>query len=273
MQQSRTSFSDMDDSILELTERERQQESESQPPRSNNTPTMSDTSQAKDLADTFELFKTYLDVKLVDLKSDLLTEQESMSKKFRDDSNIKFRSEGNKIQFRFNEEILAGLIKISKSSSNSATAAVTAELMSKIRDRNKLIRIADSSAGGWTTVREYESNDIAENEEDEKKIRQAENRALKVMKDKAKPRGVPYARPVPPRSETAPNPAFANMFVRNTQPPFRGSYARREPCPWDLCHLCKQYGHWRKNCPLNFKFQNSTNNTISNTNSTNIKQQ
>ncbi|VDI10294.1 Hypothetical predicted protein [Mytilus galloprovincialis] len=28
--------------------------------------------------------------------------------------------------------------------------------------------------------------------------------------------------------------------------------ARREPCTMDICHYCKQYGHWRRNCPLNF---------------------
>lgn len=167
------------DDILELTEKERQQESESQPPRSSNTSRISDAaSPPRDLADTFELFKTYLDVKMYDLKSDLLTEQESTSKKLRDDSNIKFKSEGNKIQFRFNEEISTGLLKISKCSSQSAAASIIDELTAKIKDRNKLIRIADSSAGGWATVKEYESNDIADNEQDEKKIRQAENRAL-----------------------------------------------------------------------------------------------
>jgi hypothetical protein len=33
------------------------------------------------------------------------------------------------------------------------------------------IRIADNSAGGWATVREYESSGYADNEEDEKRIK------------------------------------------------------------------------------------------------------
>ena len=54
----------------------------------------------------------------------------------------------------------------------------------KITERNKFIRIADNSAGGWATVREYESSGYADNEEDGKCIRQAENRSLRSIKDR-----------------------------------------------------------------------------------------
>ncbi|CAG2236481.1 unnamed protein product [Mytilus edulis] len=74
----------------------------------------SQANQNRDLVDTFGLFKDYLDKKLVDLKSDILSEQDNLSKKFRDEANIKFKSEGNRIQFRFNENILDGLNKIHK---------------------------------------------------------------------------------------------------------------------------------------------------------------
>jgi translation initiation factor 2B subunit (eIF-2B alpha/beta/delta family) len=60
--------------------------------------------------------------------------------------------------------------------------------------RNKLIRIADTSAGDWATVREYEQNEIADNSDDEKRIRQAENRAIKHIKDKEKIRTTTYSR-------------------------------------------------------------------------------
>ncbi|XP_071152039.1 uncharacterized protein [Mytilus edulis] len=149
-----------------------------------------------------------------------------------------------------------GLNKIHKDlvSVASPLSSITGDLVGKLKERNKLIRIADNSTGGWVTVREYESNDIAENDEDEKKIRQAETRALKTIKEK-KTRPQPYtARPTPAvgsiATATAPPPAYD--FSRY-QEPFRTCTARREPCPMDICHYCKQYGHWRRNCPLNFK--------------------
>jgi hypothetical protein len=52
---------------------------------------------------------------------------------------------------------------------NTTSASLALNIISKHKDRNKLIRIAETSAGGWATVRVYESSDIAENEEDDKK--------------------------------------------------------------------------------------------------------
>ena len=51
----------------------------------------------QDLVDTFDLFKTYLDHKLHDLKSDIISEQENLSLKVKEQVNLKFKSEGNKI--------------------------------------------------------------------------------------------------------------------------------------------------------------------------------
>lgn len=199
-------------------------ESQSQPPSVN-------SACGRDLVDTFELFKNFLDHKLVNLKSDLISEQDSRSTKYREDSNIKFKSEGNRIQHSFNEEVLECLQKLYKQflDTGRPSATIATGLISKLKDRNKLIRIADSSVGGWATVREYESSDIADNEEDEKRIKQAESRALRSIKEKTKTRPMPYTRPpTPARSDTAPNPAFAQLYQRN-QPPFRQSLARREP--------------------------------------------
>ena len=43
-----------------------------------------------DLVDTFHLFKSYLDFKLVDLKQDLISEQDNFTQKVKDDVNQKF---------------------------------------------------------------------------------------------------------------------------------------------------------------------------------------
>ena len=73
-----------------------------------------------------------------------------------------------KIQSRFNEEIAADLAKLQKHCTFSVNNSLVTDICDKLKSSNKLIRIADTSAGGWATVREYEQNEIADNSDDEK---------------------------------------------------------------------------------------------------------
>jgi len=73
-----------------------------------------------------------------------------------------------------NQEVSALILKLDESP-NSASKA--------IKRRNKLIRIADKSEAGWAAVDEYLSDEVASGSEDEKKIRAAEQRALKKKKN------------------------------------------------------------------------------------------
>jgi hypothetical protein len=191
------------DLILDFTDRELEQEHRLNSESQNQPPSHPSINPAQlprqDLIDTYNLSRNYLDHTIVDLKSDLLSEQDSFSKKFRDESSMKFKSGGNCIQFKFNEGIQSGFQQIYKqlATPNTTSASLALNIISKHKDRNKLIRIVDTSAGGWATVRVYGSSDIAENEEDDKKIRQADNRALKSIKEKTKVRPPPYTRPTP----------------------------------------------------------------------------
>ena len=127
----------MSEPIKEILDHEStHRQGEPQPPKS-------------DLVDTFKLFKSYLDFELVDLKQDLIFEQDSFTQKVKDYVNKKIKKEGNKIQFLFNEDILNGLHKLQKQVTKPIAIDTIADLVSKVKTRNKLIKIADTSTGGW----------------------------------------------------------------------------------------------------------------------------
>ena len=63
--------------------------------------------------------------------------------------------------------------------------------------QQKLIKMADSSEYGWKVVKEYESNPLAEDSEDEKTMYKAEARAnqnIRAERAKKSKRTGPYSR-------------------------------------------------------------------------------
>ena len=99
---------------------------------------------------------------------------------------------GNMLQFQFNSEIensiKQGLWVIENKKFDYAKECLESA-GDKIKNRNKLIRIADSSEWGWETVKQYDANPLAEDSDDESRLRRAEARAVRkkeIQKDHEK---------------------------------------------------------------------------------------
>ena len=67
--------------------------------------------------------------------------------------------------------------------------------ITKLKNRNKLIRIADKSEGDSKTVKEYMSDEVASDSEDEKRIRSVDNRTVRKIKSVMKDGKVSRKRP------------------------------------------------------------------------------
>ena len=108
-----------------------------------------------------------------------------------------------------------------------------AEGIELLNERQKLSKISDSSPLGWKVVAEYESNPIADDSEDEKKIMKAQSRAERKAKDSRKLRG--RGRPHPyGRADPSPSPRAAE-----------GGPNLRRP---GKCFDCGAEGHWAREC-------------------------
>lgn len=125
--------------------------------------------------------KGYFDDKFSALQRDLKRDAEwtvsSATKKVKRVSLISFKSYQNRKQFEFNNSILDLLENIEKAVSYREASKAVAN--NAISHRNKLIRIADGSDLGWSTINEYELLEVASDSDDDKRIRRAEERAKK----------------------------------------------------------------------------------------------
>ncbi len=179
-----------------------------------------------------------------------------------------FRYKGNEKQYKFNvdvvNDVLEILTKIQEDPIIEDVEAGLNRLVNSVQYRNKLIRIADRSQGGWQTVQEYERDELADDSDDERKIRSADFRAQKGKSKKRLPSRRQNAAPYPPRV-----PAVAGMSLQSGYPPaaasspsqlFRGPGTGGPPgmgaagnqSPTIQCFGCGFYGHIRRNCPQQF---------------------
>ncbi|XP_060578366.1 uncharacterized protein LOC132735441 [Ruditapes philippinarum] len=192
--------------------------------------------------EAFSLFRDYLDTQLKDFKKDL-------NLKLHDTPSVKFKKEANRIQYEFNLDILRSLEVVAddKFRIPAEIFEKVSSVISKVKHRNNLIKVADSSPGGWLTVNEYEKPVLGSDSEDEKRLKQAEARAVRKIKattSTSKPSFNPYKRPV---STFMPRESPSDT-VQWGKPAYSFRGTSRQSSIRDICFACGQRGHFRHEC-------------------------
>ena len=139
----------------------------------------SDADLARSISELKDEFRTGLS----SLKRELAQQHNAALKKLKTATAgvPKFKKKGNEKQFLLNSEVLEHVQSASTALQASSPQVEKAleELKKgekKLSHRNKLILIADSSEEGWKVVNEYQGRDLADDNDDDKRIRQAEVR-------------------------------------------------------------------------------------------------
>ena len=120
-----------------------------------------------------------------------------------------------------------------------------------IQQRQKLLKLADSSELGWKVVSEYQSNPLASDSEDEKKMYKAELTVeRKVRRDQMKRnkgRKSPFSRfrYTTSSTSTLPQAQVQVQTARQTTTAATNPTTTTKP---GLCWYCGGEGHWRFEC-------------------------
>ncbi|XP_052814271.1 uncharacterized protein LOC128241392 [Mya arenaria] len=180
-------------------------------------------------------------------------------KKLKTTKEIPRKFSGNRLQFEFNSELEDSVKQILWAIGNvkiDYAKEMLAGIADKLHVRNKHIRIADTSEGGWETVRQYQSNPLASDSDDESRILKADSRAVRKRKQqkpktKAKSPAVALgytdsmalARRFAGTSSTSQAQSGGGHSFRGYQgfPSNRGQLGP--------CFGCGEYNHVRRTCP------------------------
>lgn len=176
-----------------------------------------------------------------------------LAKKLKTEKSYQFKFSENEKQFELNADLdddITTIVRAAEAKDHAKIKDFCRNVRNKIHKRNNCIKLAEKSPGGWDTVKEYMSDDLASDTEDEKRIRQAETRAVrkrKLRKQENSQRRQNTRRAAP--SAIFPNPSSSGTAT-NSWSNFRPyNKISTGPRPTDFCFGCNEQGHWRRNCP------------------------
>ena len=206
-----------------------------------------------------------------------LQKDNKKDKKVKKTREIVWNREGHRIQYEFIRDTLDALSDIEEDIDKGVDRDDCTEKVKKLKKsvkyRGKLVRMADQEEGGWETVRAYERSSIAEDEEDDRKIKNAIATAKRKIRERsestAKRRKIDWGKSQgerkgaafqPTATISAPQQQVQPMIPNHVpfafqstplQAPFRrgGPGMPQKPGPRDICFRCGSPGHWSAECP------------------------
>ena len=192
---------------------------------------------------------------------------QTIVQKLKADRGYTFRKKGHEQQFRFNLDINEHIqkareeaVKIVPSSETGAKSLekLKAELhqgSQAIAAHQKQIKVADRSDYGWAVVEAYDSNELAENSEDEKRLFRAEKAAEKKCSKRRRrfPRKDELVQKLAWNQSTEMTPQSVSA-VATKQAGSSGGQTSQASRPIGPCFRCAAWGHLQRNCPKMAKY-------------------
>ena len=128
-------------------------------------------------------FENRLDEKVESLSSSLVSRIATATQKLSGVAEAeKLKFAGNKDQFIFDSDLCGTLHEVSNLLAAKKTEKAEerlAELSKNLKHGHKIIKLADKSKADWLAVKEYQTEELASDSEDKKRIRKAQEGASK----------------------------------------------------------------------------------------------
>ena len=175
------------------------------------------------------------------------------------DTRPVFKKKSYEEQFKVSEKVLDAMedAKYNLEGGNlEAAKSAVDQGISLVKEREKLILLADKSQYGWKTVQEYLQHELAEDSDDEKKIYRAESRAARNSKRWTFQHNVSRNTSTVSQSQSSttasvqssPIPTIVNRGATFGQ--VTRAFGPQRSAP-GACFACGKMGHWRASCQFN----------------------